>query len=383
MRFDTATVRPVLVAAAVSLLGGSAGAEWPPLEDVATVVEETELGGPRLTISYRLPGEDVSEEKPVYVFVRYRTGPDEPWRLLPRTFTRGSGHGLVTSAGEQRIAWWGIPASTSSQPETIEVKVRALPMVRVPAGEFVMKAVPGGGYATSGQLEPVDSLPLFHIGHHETTIAMYADFLDETGREGLGWLEGMANPERVGIGRVGETPPFRYEVVEGRERHPMALASWYNAVAFLEWCGLRLPTEAEWEKAYRGGRFLDGDDAGRRPNPAPEREYPWGDEPPHGEVPRCNYDGDEDGYPNTAPVGSFPGFESPYGAVDMAGNVAEWTLDWYSTSYHADLDGFRMRRGGSWRSVPEGVGAISGATSFPLDGSSLVGFRGVLPGAHE
>jgi formylglycine-generating enzyme required for sulfatase activity len=154
-------------------------------------------------------------------------------------------------------------------------------------------------------------------------------------------------------------------------------------VTFLEWCGLRLPTEAEWEKAYRGGRFLDGDDSRQRPNPAPEREYPWGDEPPNGEVPRCNYDGDEDGYPNTAPIGSFPGFESPYGAVDMAGNAAEWTLDWYSTSYHADLDGYRMRRGGSWRSVPQGVGAVSGATSLPLDGSSLIGFRGALSGAQE
>ena len=50
---------------------------------------------------------------------------------------------------------------------------------------------------------------------------------------------------------------------------------------------------------------------------------------------------------------------------------------------HADLDGFRMRRGGSWRSVPEGVGAVSGATSLPLDGSSLVGFRGVLSVSHE
>jgi formylglycine-generating enzyme required for sulfatase activity len=375
--------RLLLVLAVFLLLGGPAGAEWLPLEDVATVVEETELGGPRLTISYHLPGEDVSEEKPVYVFVRYRTSPEGPWRLLPRSFTRGSGHGLVTSAGEQKIAWWGIPESTTDQPEAIEVKVRALPMVRVPAGEFVMKAVPGGGYATSGQLEPVGSLPLFYIAHHEATVSMYADFLNETGTDGVGWFKGMANPERVGIERVGEAPPYRYEVVEGRERYPMALVSWYNAVAFLDWCGLRLPTEAEWEKAYRGGRFLDGDEVGQRPNPAPEREFPWGDEPPSAQTPRCNYEGDEDGFPNAAPIGSFPGFESPYGAVDMAGNVAEWTLDWYSTSYHADLDGFRMRRGGSWRSVPEGVGAVSGATSLPMDGSSLIGFRGVLPGFHE
>lgn len=245
-----------------------------------------------------------------------------------------------------------------------------------------MKALPGGGYATSGRLDPVDSLPLFFMGRYETTVAMYADFLNETGGDGIGWFQGMANPERVGIVRVGEAAPYRYEVTEGRGRHPMALVSWYNAVAFLDWSGLRLPTEGEWEKAYRGGRFLDGDIPGQKPNPAPEREYPWGDEPPNVSGPRCNYDGDADGYPGTAPVGSFPGFESPYGAFDMAGNVAEWTLDWYSTTHHADLDGYRMGRGGSWRSVPEGVGAVSGATSLPLDGSGLIGFRGVLPGAH-
>ena len=377
MRCDASAARLALAASLV-LGAGHAHAEWRRLEDVATRVEETELGGPRLTISYRLPGEDVSEQTPVYVFVRYRTGPNRPWQLLPRAFSRGDGHGIVTSSGEHRIAWWGTEDSATSQPETIEVKVRALPLVRVPAGEFVMKATPGGGSATSGRLEKVSSLPLFHIARHETTVAMYVDFLNETGADGLGWSKGMANPERVGILRVGDAPPFRYEVAKGRERHPVALVSWYNAVAFLEWCGLRLPSEAEWEKAYRGGRFLDGDDARQRPNPLPEREYPWGNEPPQGEVPRCNYDGGADGYPDTAPVGSFPGFASPYGALDMAGNVAEWTLDWYSTPHHADLDGYRMRRGGSWRSVPGGVGAVSGATSLPLDASALVGFRGVL-----
>jgi len=377
MRCDAPASRLAVVVALV-LGGGPASAEWLRLEDVATRVEHTEQGGPRLTISYRLAGEDVSEATPVYVFIRYRTGPHAPWRLLPPSFSRGDGHGIVTSAGEHRVAWWGTQESATARPEEIEVKVRALPLVRVPAGEFVMKAAPGGGRATSGRLEKVSSLPLFHIARHEATVAMYTDFLNETGSDGLGWSKGMDNPERVGILRVGAAPPFRYEVAKGRERHPVALVSWYDAVAFLEWCGLRLPTEAEWEKAYRGGRFLAGDDAGQRPNPAPEREYPWGDEPPQGKVPRCNYDGDADGYPNTAPVGSFPGFASPYGAVDMAGNVAEWTLDWYSTTFHADLDGYRMRRGGSWRSVPGGVGAVSGATSLPLDASALVGFRGVL-----
>ena len=190
--------------------------------------------------------------------------------------------------------------------------------------------------------------------------------------------DGVADPQRCGIVREGESPEYRYVVAEGREDYPVTYASWYNATAFLEWCGLRLPTEGEWEKAYRGGLHLDGDATAQEPNPAPERRYPWGDEPPAGEVHRCNHAGEEDGYPYAAPVGSFPEYPSPYGALDMAGNVAEWTLDWYATSHHADIDGYRMRRGGSWRSVPEGVDAVSGATSLPLLGSGLVGFRGVF-----
>ncbi|RKY24419.1 MAG: formylglycine-generating enzyme family protein, partial [Planctomycetota bacterium] len=93
---------------------------------------------------------------------------------------------------------------------------------------------------------------------------------------------------------------------------------------------------------------------------------------------RCNGRGEEDGFPATAPVGSFAQYSSPYGVCDMAGNVAEWTIDFYSTSYHAGLDGFRMLRGGSWRSSPAGLDAVSGATSLPLAESGIMGFRGVL-----
>ncbi len=203
---------------------------------------------------------------------------------------------------------------------------------------------------------------------------MYTDYLNEIGGEGAGWNQRMTNSDRCGIVRHNN---YTYSVQPGRENYPITYISWYDATNFLQWCGLRLPTEAEWEKAVRGGIYLDGDEAKKHSNPMPERRYPWGDKAPNADgVYRCNYDGQDDGFAYTAPVGSFDKFSSPYGVCDLAGNVAEWTLDWYSTSYHAGLDGFRMVRGGSWMAVPAACDAITGATQLPLKESSIMGFRG-------
>jgi formylglycine-generating enzyme required for sulfatase activity len=98
---------------------------------------------------------------------------------------------------------------------------------------------------------------------------------------------------------------------------------------------------------------------------------------------RCNAYGEADGYPYTAPVGSFEEYNSPYRIADLAGNVEEWTLDWYTTSYHVGLDGYRMIRGGSWMEFPLVVDAISGATKAPILESGLVGFRGVYSPNHK
>ena len=98
--------------------------------------------------------------------------------------------------------------------------------------------------------------------------------------------------------------------------HPVVNVNWDQANAYATWAGGRLPTEAEWEKACRG---TDG------------RIYPWGDEPPTAELANfANNVGD------TTPVGSYPNGASPYGALDMAGNVWEWTADWYAADYYAN-----------------------------------------------
>jgi formylglycine-generating enzyme required for sulfatase activity len=119
--------------------------------------------------------------------------------------------------------------------------------------------------------------------------------------------------------------------IEGRDDHPVVQVSWDDAVAYARWAGERLPTEAEWEFAARGG--LDA------------KPYTWGDGPPaddrilaniwQGEFPHTNTAAD--GYGGTAPVGSFP--PNGYGLYDMAGNVWEWCADWF------DRDLYRRRAG--------------------------------------
>jgi len=117
--------------------------------------------------------------------------------------------------------------------------------------------------------------------------------------------------------------------IEGKDDHPVVHISWYDALAYAKWAGKRLPTEAEWEYAMRGG--------------LENAMYPWGNEKTEtdehyanhlqGEFPYTNTVAD--GFERTAPVKSFP--PNGYGLYDMAGNVWEWTNDWYSAKYYMEL----------------------------------------------
>jgi len=348
--------------------------KWLEISNVKIRQEPTELGGPRILIEYDIKGPKISPESPAYVFFRYSKDLGENWQLVPMSSLRGNGFDIVEKPGHKKVVWWGTGETSFSDLTDVQIRVRGIQMVRIPAGKFVVKSLPGGGHDESKNVKPISDLPLFYVAKYETTISMYVDYLNEISGEGAGWNRRMTDRDRYGIVRHHDNT---YSVKPGGENYPITYVSWYDAGDFLRWCGLRLPTEAEWEKAYRGGAYLDGDEVKNRPNPTPERRYPWGNEAPdaHG-VYRCNYDGEGDGFPYTAPVGSFDKFNTLYGACDMAGNVAEWTFDWYSTPYHVGLDGFRMVRGGSWMAFPSACDAVTGATQLPLKENSIMGFRG-------
>ena len=144
----------------------------------------------------------------------------------------------------------------------------------------------------------------------------------------------------------GHRPSFfdTHEVL-GRDRHPVVGVSWDDANAYCRFYGLRLPTELEWERAARGP---DG------------RDFAWGHQRPTatrtngGSATCCGPDA-SDGYPATAPVGTFGPGDTPDGVADLTGNVWEWVDGWYGphqTPVAQRTDQFRILRGGAWNSDP-------------------------------
>jgi formylglycine-generating enzyme required for sulfatase activity len=188
-------------------------------------------------------------------------------------------------------------------------------LVYVPEGEFTM------GSDVDSYEQPIHKVTLdaFWIDQTEVTNANYAKCVD--------------------AGNCGSPSYGDHFNNSNYENHPVVFVNWYQANAYCSWAGRRLPTEAEWEKAARG---TDG------------RTYPWGEN-----IDRtfANYDQNQN-VGDTSAVGSYASGQSTYGVYDMAGNVWEWTADWYGDTYYSqspssnplgpDSGDLKVVRGGSW-----------------------------------
>ena len=190
-------------------------------------------------------------------------------------------------------------------------------MILIPAGPFTMGQ--DNSKPKNGPAHEVD-LPAYEIDHFDVTNDEFALFTEQSGY--VTYAEQNSNKD------------WR-DAAQGKGNHPVVYVTWDDATAYCEWAGKRLPTEAEWEKAARGD---DG------------RVFPWGNE-----FVAENGNFYEGGIRGTTAVGSFAAGASPFGVEDMAGNVREWTADYFVAypGQAADADAFfgeenRVNRGGGW-----------------------------------
>ena len=221
-------------------------------------------------------------------------------------------------------------------------------LLYVPASEFTMGS--GGGGPDE---EPIHLVYLdgFWISKTEVTNKMYSYCVAESGCQEPTDRSSSKHPSYYGNAEY--------------DNYPVIYVDWNMAKAYCEWANLRLPTEAEWEKAARGTDALT---------------YPWGNDLPNNGL--LNYDG---AVGDTSEVGKYPDGASPYGALDMAGNVWEWVADWYGETYYASLTPSnplgpdsgenRVARGGSWVDHNYGVRTTRRNGIVPTGSGSNIGFR--------
>jgi len=314
-------------------------------------------------------GTDPAESVPVYEFEPSPSSTQRPTMPLPtQTFVRPT----LTPAYTATLVSPSATATSSLEDKYVDYQVNqkdGMAMVYVPEGEFLMGSNPDEDpyfWGAEGPAHPifVDS---FWIYQTEVTNAMYQACVAE-----------KACPKPL---RNESRTVVDYYTNERFANYPVIQVNYIDATAYCVWAGGRLPTEAEWEKAGRG---TDG------------RLWPWGNmelKPEYASFcgsncPETIKENLEDKYIEIAPVGSFPEGASPYGVLDMAGNVWEWVFDYFAQLYYdsspyenprGPLSGDRrVIRGGGWNNSLTNLRVVQRASLPPRDGLDTVGFRCVI-----
>jgi formylglycine-generating enzyme required for sulfatase activity len=259
-------------------------------------------------------------------------------------------------------------AAPQLQPVTDRFDIR---FVEVPAGAFKMGSPEGQG-ANNEQPQHDVFVDNIWMGLTEVTNAQYSHFVEAGGYTQRQWWTDAGWQWHI---ENDVTEPGHWQDEQwNRPDLPVVGVSWYEAIAYTRWLShetkltVRLPTEAEWERAACG---------------EDERIYPWGDIPPNDQL--LNY---KSILGHTSTVGSYPDGASPYGALDIAGNVWEWTNSLYQGyPYQADDGreapggaGPRTLRGGSFNFSDDRIRCAARQDSLPLERVNDIGFRIVVSG---
>ena len=253
-------------------------------------------------------------------------------------------------------------------------------LLYVPAGEFTMGSEDG-----SDDEKPVHKVNVdaFWIDQTEVTNATFSKFTNEMGyttdaeKVGKSWVYQGGDWKQID-GADWSHPLGPSSGISDIMDHPVVHVSWNDAQAYCSWADRRLPTEAEWEKA-----------ASWDANKQQKYVYPWGNDFDGKRLNFCDNNcsvswadkNSDDGYEFTAPVGTYPNGASPYGALDMAGNVWEWVEDWYdaypgNTTSDSDYGTkYRLLRGGSWNYNNYFVRSANRIRDNPTGSNYLIGFR--------
>lgn len=304
-----------------------------------------------------------------------------------------------------------IAVNTEGIQQSNETHVNADHFVMIPEGSFIMGTDDEDGFPNDGE-GPARQVTVsaFAISKYPVTNAQFAQFVEATGyvteAEQFGWSyvfsDFVSEPNKQhSLGNPGglhwwtavngaywacpEGPGTSWE---DRSEHPVVHISWNDAVAYCNWAGGRLPTEAEWEYAARGG--------------LQRRRYPWGDELHPNKQHMCNIwqgkfplkNHGSDGYIGTAPVHAFQ--PNGYGLYQMSGNVWEWCHDYFDTRYHqltsnvnpiwSEPTKNRSMRGGSYlchRDYCNRYRVAARNSNSPDSSTGHCGFRMVLNVNHD